>query len=183
MDERIVITGTGAITPLGHSVDETWQAVLNGVSGVGPITLVDSTPFAVHYACEVKNFKPENFMEAKEARRRDRYEQFAAAAAREAILQSGLDMNREDPYRVGVVVSTALGGLRTIEDGAALVFKGDFRHVSPFVVPMLMPNGAAGMVSIDYGTRGPCMSVASACASGRTFTSGRSLKCSAPTCR
>lgn len=166
MEERIVITGMGSVNPLGLSVAETWRNAINGVSGVGPITLFDSSRLAVHIACEVKDFHPEQFMEAKEARRRDRFEQFAAAAAREAIQQSGLQADGINPARVGVVISSAIGGISATKDSLLTLVNEGPRRISPFAIPMLMSNGAAGMVSIDYGFQGPSLSVASACASG-----------------
>jgi beta-ketoacyl-acyl-carrier-protein synthase II len=120
----------------------------------------------VKIACEVKNFKPENFMDAKEARRRDRFEQFAAVAAKEALEQSGLAITEANTGRTGVIISAAIGGLQSLEDAIFTVRDTGPRRVSPFLIPMLMPNGASGMVAIDYGIKGPCLSVASACASG-----------------
>lgn len=166
VEERIVITGMGTVNPLGLSVAESWRSAVNGVSGVGPITLFDSSRLAVHIACEVKGFQPEHFMEAKDARRRDRFEQFAAAAAREAIQQSGLEADGINPARVGVVISSAIGGISATKDSLLTLLNEGPRRISPFAIPMLMSNGAAGMVSIDYGFRGPSLSVASACASG-----------------
>jgi len=169
MVEKIVITGMGTINPLGKSVSETWEKVINGVSGVGPITLFDTTDFLVNIAAEVKDFKPEEFMPVKETRRRDRYQQFAVIAANEAVRQSGID-NLEgqnlDPTRIGVVISSAIGGLTTLHEGIETVKNDGPRRLGPFIIPMLMSNGASGLVAIDYGFQGPCLSVASACASG-----------------
>ena len=159
---RVVITGVGAISPLGFSARQSWQAALEGVSGVGPITLFDARDYLVQIACEVKNFIPEEFMPAKEARRRDRFEQFAAVAVREALLQSGLSSTDSQPERIGVVISSAIGGITSLQDNIPLIKEEGPRKVSPFVIPMLMSNGAAGMASIDYGFRGPSFSVASA---------------------
>lgn len=164
--EKIVITGMGTVNPLGLSVAESWQAAVNGVSGVGPITQFDTTDYLVKIACEVKNFIPENYTDAKEARRRDRYEQLAAAAVKEAMAQSGLRVTEENASRIGVVISAAIGGLKSLEDAIFTVRDSGPRRVSPFLIPMLMPNGAAGLTAIDYGIKGPCFSVASACASG-----------------
>jgi 3-oxoacyl-[acyl-carrier-protein] synthase II len=165
VNERVVITGIGAVSPLGLTVKETWQNAINGVSGVGPITAFDASDLLVHIACEVKNFNPENYMSAREVRRRDRFEQMAAAAVQEALAQSGLQKDSVDPRRVGVVVSSAIGGMQALRD-AVLAAEGDNpRHISPFAIPMLMSNGASGMVAIDYGFQGPSFSVGSACAS------------------
>ncbi|MEJ5241749.1 MAG: beta-ketoacyl-ACP synthase II [Anaerolineales bacterium] len=166
MSERIVITGMGTVSPLGLNVKETWENAVRGVSGVAPITLFDTSDSLVKIACEVKNFVPERYMDAKEARRRDRYEQFATAAAKEAWEQSGLDVTEENAGRIGVVISSAIGGLKSLQDAIFTLKDEGPRRVSPFLIPMLMSNGGAGLVSIDLGLKGPSFSVASACASG-----------------
>ena len=168
MQERIVITGMGTVNPLGLNVRETWSNLIAGVSGVGPITQFDSHAAAlqVHIAAEVKGFKPENFMEAKEARRRDRFEQFTVAAAREALMQSGLQVNESNAGRIGVIISSAIGGLNSLQEAILTNHIDGPRRVSPFLIPMLMSNGGAGMTAIEFGIKGPCFSVASACASG-----------------
>jgi 3-oxoacyl-[acyl-carrier-protein] synthase II len=163
MQKRVVITGMGTINPLGHDLDSTWKRLISGESGVGPITLFDASNLMVQIACEVKAFDPTDHMERREARRRDRFEQFAAVAAKEALNQSGLKV---EPDRVGVIISSAIGGLTTIEEAIITTEIGDPRRVSPFSIPMLMSNGAAGLVAIDIGAKGPAFSVASACASG-----------------
>jgi beta-ketoacyl-acyl-carrier-protein synthase II len=166
MEERVVITGFGAISPLGLTVEETWRNVLNGVSGIGPITLCDASTLPVRVACEVKGFAPENYMDPKEARRRDRFEQFATSVANEAIRQSGLDVKGATPDRIGVFVSSAIGGLGSLENAVYTFQKEGARRVTPFIIPMLMGNGAAGLISIDHGFMGPAYSVTSACAAG-----------------
>ena len=168
MQERIVITGMGTVNPLGLNVAETWRNLIAGVSGVGPITLFDSHAAAlqVHIAAEVKNFKPEEFMDAKEARRRDRFEQFAIVAAKEALLQSGLEITEKNAGRIGVIISSAIGGLHSLQEATLTNYKEGPKRVSPFLIPMLMANGGAGMAAIEFGIKGPCFSVASACASG-----------------
>jgi 3-oxoacyl-[acyl-carrier-protein] synthase II len=166
MPEKIVITGMGAITALGHSVGETWENIVNGVSGVGRITLFDSNDFLVHIACEVKDFRPEEMMNPREARRRDRFQQFSMVAAQEAIQQAGLLESKFNPDRVAVILSSAIGGLQTLSDAFQTLIDDGPRRLSPFVIPMLMSNGAAGLVAIDYGFLGPSFSVVSACASG-----------------
>jgi len=166
MTQRVVITGMGTINSLGHSVSQTWDNAIAGVSGVGPITLFDASDLLVQIACEVKGFEPEKYMDAREARRRDRFQALASAASQEALRQSGLDMSQEDPSQVAVVVSTAIGGLTTLEGATLGMEVQGPRRVSPFVIPMFMPNGAAGLIAIDNGAKGPCFSVASACASG-----------------
>jgi 3-oxoacyl-[acyl-carrier-protein] synthase II len=165
MQERIVITGIGAISPLGLSVKETWENAVNGVSGVGRISAFDASEFQVKIACEVKNFIPENYMAAREARRRDRFEQFATAAAQEAMRQSGLQVTETNAGRIAVVVSSAIGGIHTLAEAVLTQAREGPRRISPFSIPMLMANGAAGILTIDYGFKGPAFSVASACAS------------------
>lgn len=166
MQTRIVVTGVGAITPVGLSAADSWRNVVNGVSGVAPITLFDASDYLVKIACEVKDFQPERYMDAREARRRDRVQQLAAAAAKEALSQAGLESNGQDPARVGVIVSSAIGGLGSLQDGIFTLKDLGPRRISPFLIPMLMPNGPAGLIAIDYGFTGPCFSVSSACASG-----------------
>ncbi len=166
MQDRIVITGMGTVNPLGLNVRDTWSNLIAGVSGVAPITLFDSSPLQVHIAAEVKNFKPENFMDAKEARRRDRFEQFTVAAAREALAHSGLQITEENSGRIGVIISSAIGGLHSLQEAILTNHTEGPRRVSPFLIPMLMANGGAGMTAIEFGIKGPCFSVASACASG-----------------
>lgn len=168
MRERIVITGMGTVNPLGLSVKESWANAAAGMSGVAPIALFDSreAKLQVHIAAEVKNFKPEQFMDAREARRRDRFEQLAIAAAREALQQSGLEITDSNAGRIGVIISSAIGGLHSLQEATLTNYKEGPRKVSPFLIPMLMPNGGAGMAAIEFGIKGPCFSVASACASG-----------------
>ncbi len=166
MSDKVVITGMGTVNPIGLSVQESWENVINGVSGVGPITVFDAEDFLVKIACEVKKFDPENYMDVREVRRRDRFEHFASAASQEAILQAGLEVSEEESGRVGVIVSSAIGGLQATTDNVRVLIDNGPRRVSPFAIPMMMPNGAAGLIAIDNGFRGPGFSVVSACASG-----------------
>lgn len=166
MQDRVVVTGMGTVNPLGLSVRESWEKAVEGISGAGPITFFDPKDLKVKIACEVKGFQAEAFMPAKEARRRDRFEQFAAVAAGEAIAQAGLEIEESEAGRVGVVVSSAIGGLQTLQETVLTVTDENPRKVNPFAIPMLMSNGAAGLISIDYGFKGPSFSAASACASG-----------------
>lgn len=165
MRERVVITGMGTVNPLGLSVNESWVNIVNGKSGVGPISLFDSEDLLVQIACEVKNFDPEAYLTTREARRRDRYEQFATAAAQEAVQQAGLEVNGSKGTRVGVIVSSSIGGIKALQDNIMVMLEFGPRRLSPFVVPMLMSNGAAGLLSIDHGFQGPSLSIVSACAS------------------
>jgi 3-oxoacyl-[acyl-carrier-protein] synthase II len=164
---RVVVTGLGLISPLGSDVATTWEGLVSGRSGAGPITQFDSTDFDVHFAAEVKGFDPEQYLERKEARRMDRFAQLAMGAAQQAMDQAGLA--RRPPGvnfdRVGVIIGSGIGGIRTFEDQArALVERGP-KRISPFFVPMFIPDIAAGQVSMRFGARGPNYCTVSACAS------------------
>ena len=165
MMHRVVVTGMGTVNPVGLSVAETWQNITNGVSGVAPIANFDASNYQVKVACEVKNFDPTKYMDAREVRRRDRYQQLATAAVREAMAQSGLAITEENAERVAVVVSSAIGGVKAFQDAVQTIAESGPRRVSPFMIPMLMSNGAGGLIAIDTGAQGPNFSVASACAS------------------
>src|SRR3990170_6606676 len=167
MTEKIVITGLGTVNALGNTVDETWEKLVNGVSGLGPLTLFDTSEYLVKVACETKGFDPTIYLDAREIRRRDRYELFSAAAVSQALKDSGLEITDINACRVGTVISAAIGGIGSLEEGIMDVSEGGPRRASPFLIPMLMPNGAAGLVGIDHGAKGPALSVASACASGQ----------------
>lgn len=167
MAEKIVITGLGTVNGLANTIDETWDKVIHGVSGLGPITLFDASDHLVHVACEAKDFDPTLYMDAREVRRRDRYELFSAAAAAQAIKDSGIEITEENAPRIGTVISAAIGGIGALEAGVLEIHGEGPRRASPFLIPMLMPNGAAGLVGIDHGPKGPAISVASACASGQ----------------
>jgi len=166
MTDRIVITGMGAISPIGLSMQASWENAVNGVSGVAPITQFDTSDFLVKVAAEVKNFEAADFMSARDARRMDRYEQYAMAAAKEAIAHSGLEVTDENAWRIGTAISSAIGGIRSFEDNVHIVSEKGPRRVNPFLIPMLMPNGGAGLIGIANGFRGPSFSMASACATG-----------------
>jgi 3-oxoacyl-[acyl-carrier-protein] synthase II len=162
---RVVITGVGLVTPLGPDVATTWAGLLAGRPGAGPITKFDASRLGVRFACEVKGFDPLHYIDRKEARRYDLFAQFAIGAAHQAITQAGLEGRFPDPDRTGVVIGSGIGGMQTYEDNcAAYVTKGPDR-VSPFFVPMYIPDIAAGLVSIRYGLRGPNFCTVSACAS------------------
>ncbi len=163
--ERVVITGAGTINPLGLDPETTWKNAMAGVSAAGIIQQFDPSRLPVKVACEAKGFDPTNFMDVRSARRMERFQHFAMAAAREAVEQSGLNV-RGNAERVGVVISTAIGGMITLQEAAKVLLYQGPRKLSPFTIPMLMPNGAAGLVAIEFGAHGPAFSVASACASG-----------------
>ncbi len=164
-DTRVVVTGMGTVNPLGMSVPETWQNVLAGKSGIGPITRIDTSPYTVHIAGEILNFDFEPYINAREARRMDLFEQYAIASTHQAIDQAGLDISAEDPTRVAAVVSAAVGGLQSMQEGILIMDRQGPRRVNPFLIPMFMSNGAAGLIAIHFGVMGPCFSIASACAS------------------
>jgi 3-oxoacyl-[acyl-carrier-protein] synthase II len=162
---RVVVTGLGLVTPVGTDVDSTWSALLAGTPGAAPITKFDPKDQSVRFACEVKGFDPLKYIDRKEARRYDLFAQFALATAQQAVTQAGLADGFPDPERVGVVIGSGIGGMQTYEENCRLfVTKGPDR-VSPFFVPMFIPDIAAGLVSIRYGLKGPNFATVSACAS------------------
>jgi 3-oxoacyl-[acyl-carrier-protein] synthase II len=163
--ERVVITGIGTVNPLGLNPETTWKQAMAGVSSVAEIQQFDASRLPVKIACEVKGFDPADYMDVRSARRMDRFQQFAVASARDAIAQSGLDV-RAHGERVGVAIASTIGGMITIQDAAHLLLTQGPRKLSPFTIPMLMPNGASGLVGIEFGARGPSFCVSSACASG-----------------
>ena len=165
MAQRVVVTGLGLVTPVGNDVESTWSALLDGRSGAAPITKFDAAALQVRFACEIKDFDPSQYMDRKEAKRYDAFVQFALAAAHQAVTQAGLEDKVPDPDRVGVVIGSGIGGMQTYEENCkAFVTKGPDR-VSPFFVPMFIPDIAAGLVSIRYGLKGPNYATVSACAS------------------
>lgn len=166
MKRRVVITGLGAVTPLGNDVQTTWQALLAGKSGVDQITYFDASQFTTTIAAEVKGFEPEQHMDAKEVKRNDPFIWYAIAAAKEAWADSGLDKAELDPQRVGVMVGSGIGGIGTIERQHQVYMEKGPRRLSPFFVPMIIGNMAAGQVSIALGARGPVSAVVTACATG-----------------
>jgi 3-oxoacyl-[acyl-carrier-protein] synthase II len=160
-----VVTGLGLVTPVGTDVDSTWTALLAGTPGAAPITKFDPHKLSVRFACEVKGFDPLKYIDRKEARRYDLFAQFAIAAAHQAVSQAGLEGKVPSPERTGVIIGSGIGGMQTYEDNcSAYILKGPDR-VSPFFVPMFIPDIAAGLVSIRYGLKGPNYATVSACAS------------------
>ncbi len=163
--QRVVITGMGAVTSLGENLEDFWAGVKAGRSGVGEIKRFDTSRHHVHFAGEISEFSPEKYIERKEAKRMDRFTQFAVVAADEALRNSGLEINEENRYRIGVVIGVGVGGLEVWEkEFAKLLTQGPDR-VSPFLIPMMIANMASGHVSIRTGARGPTTSTVSACAS------------------
>ena len=163
---RVVVTGLGLVCPVGVGVEESWQALVAGKSGVGPITHYDASTYPTKIAGEVKGFEPEKFMDRKEVRRNDRFIQFALAAAEMAVADSGIDFAKEDPERVGVIVGSGMGGLATIEDTHQTLMERGVRKVSPFFIPAIIINLAPGQIALRWGLKGPNFSPVSACATG-----------------
>ncbi|MEC4685338.1 MAG: beta-ketoacyl-ACP synthase II [Nitrospirota bacterium] len=163
---RVVITGLGLITPLGIGVEENWTAMLEGKSGIGTITSFDSSPLPVHIAGEVKDFDPADYIEKKEIKKMDRFIHFAIAAAQMAMDDSGLRITEANAERVGVVVGSGIGGLPAIEHYHQALLEKGYKRVTPFFIPMLIINLAAGRVSMRFGAKGPNSAVCTACATG-----------------
>ncbi len=164
-NRRVVITGMGAISPIGNTTDEVWSSVIAGKCGIDEITLYDTTEQKVKIAGEVKNFVPEDYIDKKEVRRLDRSSQFAVAAAKQAVAMSGIDIEKEDTYRLGVLMASGIGGLKSIQNEC---LKGDekgYDRVSPFFIPMSIANMPAGNVAIAVGFKGMCSCPVTACAS------------------
>jgi 3-oxoacyl-[acyl-carrier-protein] synthase II len=163
---RVVITGLGAVTPLGNTVEELWASLLNGVSGAGDITHFDASKFKTRFACEVKNFDANDHFDRKEVRKHDRYVHFALVATDQAINDAGLDLEKINRERVGVIWASGIGGLKTFEDEVSLFASGDGTpRFSPFFIPKMIADIAAGHISIKYGFMGPNFATVSACAS------------------
>lgn len=166
MKKRVVITGIGAITPVGNTVDEYWDSLKEGKHGFGPITQFDASAYKCKLVGEVKNFVAKDYIDPKSARRMARFTQFAVKATQEAMADSGLDMTKEDAYRVGTCIGSGVGSLQELENAyGTILTKGPLR-VRPFVVPMMISNIAAGNVAIQFGLKGKSIDVVTACASG-----------------
>jgi 3-oxoacyl-[acyl-carrier-protein] synthase II len=163
--KRVVVTGLGAITPLGKNVAETWANLCEGKSGCGPITLFDASKFKTQFACEVKDFDPALYFDRKEARKLDRYAQLAIAAVKEAIEDCGIDLETEDKNRIGVIYSAGIGGIKTFQDEVGSYDAEQGPKFNPFFIPKMIADIAAGQISIIYGFHGPNYGTVSACAS------------------
>lgn len=166
MTRRVVVTGVGAVTPLGLTARETWKALLAGRSGAGRITRFDPAGFVTQIACEVRDFDPGNYVDRKEARRMDRYTHLAIAATREALVDASVSLNDEDRDDFGVIVGTGIGGIETLSQQFKVLGERGPSRVSPFLSTMMTSNMAAGSISILFGLRGPNFCTVSACASG-----------------
>lgn len=166
--KRVVVTGLGALTPVGNTVPETWEALKAGKSGAAPITHFDASRFKTQFACEVKNFKATDFIDRKEARKMDLYEQYALVAAIEAVKDSGMDLEAEDKNRIGVVLGVGIGGIHTFEEEAGNYAVNGAEmgpKYNPFFIPKMIADIASGQISIQYGFHGPNYTTTSACAS------------------
>jgi 3-oxoacyl-[acyl-carrier-protein] synthase II len=163
---RVVVTGMGAITPLGLTVTETWSNLLAGRSGIDYITRFDTSELRTTFAGEVRNFDPANYMDRKEARRLDPYIQYTLAATKEAVADAGIDFSLEEPHRVGVIVGSGIGGIQATMENQHIIDTRGLRKVSPFMIPNMLVDSAGGKLAIDYNLHGPNHAVVSACASG-----------------
>ncbi len=165
MKRRVVVTGMGLLSPVGNTTDETWEAMLAGRSGAGPISRFDPSDFYARIACEVKDFDPTDYMDRKEAKRADRYAQYGIAAAEMAVCDAGWDRSKPAGDRTGVIIGSGIGGIETFQEQCTIYLDKGPRKVSPFFVPMFIPDMAAGLVSMRLGARGPNYCTVSACSS------------------
>jgi 3-oxoacyl-[acyl-carrier-protein] synthase II len=163
---RVVVTGVGAVTPLGNDIETTWKNILAGKSGIGPLTRVNADEYPAKVSAEATDFNPEDYMERKEARKMDRFTQFAVAAAQMAVKDANLTINEENSHRVGVWIGSGIGGMETFEQQFEIFQNRGYKRVSPFFVPMLIPDMATGQVSIMLGARGFNSCTVTACATG-----------------
>lgn len=166
MNRRVVVTGLGVITPIGNSVDEFWNGLKEKKVGIGPITYFDPAEYKAKVAGEVKDFDPKQYMDPKAAKRMEKFCQFAVAASRQAVEDAGLNMENEDPFRVGVSIGSGIGSLQSVEREYTKMLQKGPNRVNPLLVPMMISNMAAGNVSIQFGMRGKCINVVTACATG-----------------
>lgn len=166
MKTRVVVTGMGAITPIGNDVESFWQALKDKTLGIGPITYFDTADFKCKLAAEVKDFDAKAYMDPKTARRMEPFSQFAVAAAKQALDQSGIDIEKEDPFRVGVSVGSGIGSLQAMERSEKKLLEKGPSRVEPLLVPLMICNMAAGNVAIQFGLKGKCINVVTACATG-----------------
>ncbi len=169
MKRRVVITGIGALTPLGNSVSESWESAIAGKSGIGPITKFDSSAFKSRIAGEVKNFDPLQFVDKQEARRLDNFILYAVAASEMAMNDAAVKITPEISGRTGVIIGSAIGGLATMESETKLLFESGPRKISPFAVPSILANLGSGLVSIRFGAKGPINCAVTACAAGTRY--------------
>jgi 3-oxoacyl-[acyl-carrier-protein] synthase II len=163
---RVFVTGMGVISPLGNDTETFWRNLTAGVSGAGPITRFDASNFETRFACEVKDFSTNGTVDRKDAKRMDRFVQFAVVASREALDSAGLDLEKENRDRIGVIIGSGIGGMETFEAQHTVLLQRGPGRISPFFIPMMISDMAAGQVSIQYGLRGPNFATVSACSTG-----------------
>lgn len=175
MKKRVVVTGLGAVTPIGNTVEEFWQGIRRGEVGIGPITKFDTSDYKVKLAAEVKGFSPKERMDFKAAKRMETFSQYAVAAAKEAFEDAGLNMEEENPYRAGVIIGSGIGSLQTVESNYEKILTKGPSRVNPLMVPLMISNMAAGNVSIHFGLKGKSINVVTACATG-TNTIGEAFR-------
>jgi len=166
LKKRVVVTGLGAVTPIGIGKDEFWQSLLAGKSGIGKITHFDASEYTTQIAGEVKDFDPTKYIDKKEAKRMDPFTQFAVAASKMAFEDSGINLETEDRTRIGTMIGTGIGGMDTLNEQYKNLFDKGPNRISPFFIPMMIGNMAAGQTSITFGLQGPCSCVTTACATG-----------------
>ena len=172
---RVVVTGLGAITPIGNTVEEFWNGIKEEKIGFGPITKFDASEYKVKLAAEVKDFDPKEYMDSKMARRMEEFCQFAVAASKQAMEDAGIEMDKEDPFRIGVSIGSGIGSLQAVEREYKKLLAGGPRKISPLMVPMMISNMAAGNVSIQFGCKGKSINVVTACATG-THSIGEAMR-------
>ena len=175
MSRRVVVTGLGAVTPIGNNVDDFWTSVKAGKIGFDHITKFDTTDYKCHIAAELKDFNPQDFMDRKAAKRMEPFSQYAVAAAKQAIDDSGLDIEKEDPYMVGCAIGSGIGSLQAMERETQKLYEKGPNRVNPLLVPLMICNMAAGNVSIQFGLKGKCINDVTACATG-TNTIGEAYR-------
>ena len=166
MRRRVVVTGLGAVTPIGNTAEQFWEACKEGKIGIGPITKFDTADYKVKLAAEVKDFDPKEYMDSKTARRMEAFCQFAVAAARQALEDSGIQVGEEDPYRIGISIGSGIGSLQAMEREHSRLLAGGPRRVGPMLVPLMISNMAVGNVAMHYGLKGKSINVVTACATG-----------------
>lgn len=166
MKRRVAVTGLGVVAPIGNTVEEFWKGIKEGKVGIGPITKFDTSGYDVKIAAEVKGFVAKERLDFRSARRMEPFSQYAAAAAREAFMDVGIDMEQEDPYRAGVIIGSGIGSLETVEENYTRIMEKGPSRVNPLMVPLMISNMAAGNVSIQLGLKGKCTNVVTACATG-----------------
>ena len=165
MTRRVVVTGLGTVNPIAQNVPDYWRGLLAGHSGIAPITQFDTTAFKVHFGGEVKEWDPEKFIPARQAKHLDRFAQFAMAAAKQAVADCGIDFSKEDAFRCGVIIGSGIGGMNEFEDQHDRFRQGGPGRINPFTIPKQISNSASGTISIEFGLRGPNTAVSTACSS------------------